>query len=180
MCAPPEHRPGKNTSHLLNSRIAQPILFQNYLSDGNMKRFVSAARSSICFIPVIIFLLFLASKSFFFFSFSFPNKPVELLEIYSDLNLKLIRNASVCLLLTYSLITNWWWIHHQCECFVFDACFTCLLLIFGQSITAWSKYSCHCMNFFCTLPCWKGLLIGLWWKWSISNTVFTPDRPSLS
>lgn len=102
MCAPPEHRPGKNTSHLLNSRIAQPILFQNYLSDGNMKRFVSAARSSICFILVIIFLLFLASKSFFFFSFSFPNKPVELLEIYSDLNLKLIRNASVCLLLTFT------------------------------------------------------------------------------
>lgn len=130
--------------------------------------------------PSSYFSCFLPVKVSFFFSFSFPKKPVELLKIYRDLNLKLIRNASVCLLLTYSLITNWWWIHHQCECFVFDACFTCLLLIFGQSITAWSKYSCHCMNFFCTRPCWKGLLIGLWWKWSISNTVFTPDRPSLS
>lgn len=75
---------------------------------------------------------------------------------------------------------KWMIIHHQCEYFVFDACFTCLLLIFGPSITAWSKYSCHCMNFFCSLPRWKGPLIGLWWKWYISDAVFSPEPPSLS
>lgn len=79
-----------------------------------------------------------------FFFFSFPNKHVVVLQIYRDLTWNWPGMHFFSLFVDIFTNHKLMIIHHQSEYFIFDACFTCLLLIFGPSITAWSKYSSHC------------------------------------